>query len=382
MKWYQISGFFQFMTFSISTLIPLYWRQQLGYDEYSIGVLNAIAVLIAVFAPIYFSHISNRYRPGRIVYVCFLVNAGLALAFLIDPSFLAQTIIYALFQTFRWGYFILVPVGVMYLLHDSPGKRYGRYRRVGSLGFLLGVIGAGYLSRAYDSSAIFYPLFLANLAAAYPFMAKIDMPVAHPTEKSYRDILRQPVLVYFFVGTAISSVWYSLVFVFLPLRLDAMGASNSDIGWIVSLCGVLALFTMSKVGRFTDRFSTAKLYLIVPVFAALRLFCMYLPERHWAWFILIQMLHIPTWVLADILQIKFIRENCPPELLTKAQALLHISMSVGTASGSALSAVIAGEFGLRQVFLYLAPIPLISYFFLARIPKLVSKKLLEKAEVA
>ena len=200
------------------------------------------------------------------------------------------------------------------------------------------------------------------------------MPASPESHRSYGDILREPVLLHFFIGTAISSVWYSMVFVFLPLRLNAMGASNSYIGWIVSLCGLLALLTMSQVGRLTDRYDTAKLYLVVPVFGALRLFCMYLPERHCGWFILIQALHIPTWVLADILQIKFIREYGPKELLPESQALLHVSMSLGNAGGSALGAAIAGEFGLRQVFLYAAPIPLISYFFLARIPRLISKR--------
>jgi len=107
--------------------------------------------------------------------------------------------------------------------------------------------------------------------------------------------------------------------------------------------------------------------MIIPIFTSIRLVLMYLPDQNYHWFNLIQLLHIPTWVLVDILQIKFIRQFSDRELWPKSHALLNISLSLGNACGSAIGAFIANEYGLRTVFLYTAPIPLLAYFFLVRI---------------
>ncbi len=364
MAWFKYSAFFQMMGISASSLIPLFWKEILHYEADKIGFLNAIATAIALSGPLFFGWAGTRQQIDKTIKVCFILSAVLSPFFLSSQSFWLQAVLFTGISFLRCGFTTLVPVGVLNLLSSRAGQEYGKYRRVGSMGFLVGVIGAGYLAKATNPSWVLAILGGSALFAVYPYLNRIEIPQAPQRSGNYRDLLKIPGMLWFYLGTLLISTWSSAAFIFMPLRLSDLGASASTIGWVVSECGIVALFTLSYLGKMTDRYSPAKLYLWVPLFAFLRIFLYGLPTENASWFFLIQLLHIPTWVISEVIQVKTLRSRIPNVHFSRGMALLQVSQSLGLALGSGYIGLCSGHFGLQQAFRWGALLPLFALPFL------------------
>jgi PPP family 3-phenylpropionic acid transporter len=358
MNAFKFSAIFQMAMVSIASLLPLYWKNSLGYTESEVGYLNALSTLILLGAPFIFGFAGSRYRPEVIIFICFGASALLSPLFLSSDLFSVQSLLFGLLLFMRTGIYILVPVGVMHLLGPRSGNEYGKYRRFGSLGFLSGVISGGYLIEATWPGSVVWLISICAVLAALPYYKKIKIPFARMAGDSFWSVLKIKGLKSFYIGTFLMCIWWSVPFVFLPLRLNEMGASAAFTGWIVSLLGITALISLPLMGSFADRYIPERLYFWLPLLGLLRCILTALPQTNPYWFILIQLMHIPTWVLGDILQVKILKTYVPVTLFSRAQAFLIISTSGGMAIGSAIIGLLVEQISLAQSFIWAGVISL------------------------
>jgi PPP family 3-phenylpropionic acid transporter len=369
MKWFKYSAFFQMMGISASSLIPLFWKDQLGYSASDIGFLNAIAIIIALAGPLYFGWIGTKKSLEKVIRLCFWITAIISPIILFFDNYWVQATLFAGICFFRVGLTTLVPVGVLNLLGASAAQEYGKYRRIGSLGFLIGVIGAGYLIKFTQPNIIFYILMISALLASFPYWNRLKVPKNPLNQSTYKSVLKIKGMTHFYIATTFISTWSAAAFIFMPLRLSELGASPSFIGWVVSECGIVALFTLSYLGRITDKVSEIKLYYIVPIFAFIRILFYGIPIEDYTWFILIQLIHIPTWVLGELIQVKTLRNILTPEDFSKGMGLLQVSQSLGLALGSGMLGYYSGIFSVKEAFWYASPIPLLALIFIYSLNK-------------
>jgi predicted MFS family arabinose efflux permease len=360
MLWYKISIFFQMMAIGFTSLIPLYWREVAHISDPTIGVLTAIGVAIAIAAPIYFGKLGNRSAPHKPIWISFFVCTVASPAFLFSPSPIAQGICNSIYRFTIWGFFTLVPVGVLHLMHRDVGREYGQYRRLGSLGFLFGVISAGWLTDQFGLHVIFLLASASFFLAGFPFLRTIRIEASEKKEASYLGLYKNRFILLFACGVTFISTGFPFYFVFLPLRMAEMGASNTLVSVALAMCGLTALFSLPLVGKFVDRHDAPHLLRYLALFCCARIAALYLPMTNPEWFILIQLLHIPTWVLFDVLVIKLLKDFCLPEEFSPAQALIHIHNSLGIALGSAIAASVVQNYSLQDMFLLCSGIPLIA----------------------
>lgn len=359
LRYFQFSAFFQMFFMSSSSLLPLFWTEAWHYTPSEVAWLNSISIAIALVAPFYFGKGFRISTEKTILFLfAFIALAGAGLWG--SGFFLYQVMIFAFLQFLRAGILTLVPTGVLHFLGPNSGHQYGTYRRVGSFGFLVGVVGAGYACQFFGAKWLPMLIIISAGLAALPFLNRIRIPQTDPTQGSYREVMRNPVLRPLLLGYTLISAWSAAVFTFMPLRLQEMGASSGLIGWTISLCGITALLSLVPIGKWIDRHSPAKLYQIVPLCAALRIFLMSLPDTNPYWFLLIQLLHIPTWVLGEAIQIKLIRQHSPSHLYSRAMALISIGLSAGVALTSALGGVFVHHIGLQGTFAIIAILPLLA----------------------
>jgi len=366
MIWYKISIFFELMGFGIACLIPLFWRQHLGFSEYTIGIMTSVGVGISLVAPLVFGKLGSSLPPQKPILWSFIAFSLLSCFFLVWTSFIGQTFLYGATQFMKWGFFTLVPVGFLRSVRSNVGRHYGNYRQLGSLGFLIGLVGMGYLTDNYGIDIIFLFIAALMLIGGYPFATRIKIKPNTERGPSYMELLKRSDLKSFFIATVGISTAFSLSFIYLPLRMNEMGASNSLISWVLGLCGIVALVSFPYIGRVCDRFPVMRLLVWVPIFNSLRVLALHFPTSSPYWFIPIQLLHIPAWVLFDVLMIKFIKERTHEDEFAKAQALLHVCVSLGMALGSALTAWLINLYGMQLSFLYFSPLPLVALPFLMK----------------
>lgn len=344
---------------SSSSLLPLFWSEHWNYSASQIAWLNSISVGIALGAPLLFGALTHLPAHLNILALFGITSLSSALLWSNGAPFV-QIFLFALLQIARAGLITLVPAGVLHFLGPNSGEQYGAYRRMGSLGFLTGVIGSGYLADFLGSSILPACILVASLLAALPFLYQIRIPSSSSHRGSFATVLKHPILQPLLIGYLLISAWSAAVFTLMPLRLKEMGASPSLIGWTISLCGITALATLVPIGKWLDRQAISRFYLIVPLCAALRIALMALPTTLPHWFLAIQLLHIPTWVLGEAIQIKIIRTYCPSELYSRAMALMSIALSLGVALCSAIAAYFSQSIGLQGSFWVISVIPLLA----------------------
>lgn len=355
------------MALSVIVFIPLFWKEALGYSQSTVGFMNGIGVALALAAPICSGWMGAKYSPHKIIFVSFLFYSVGSLLFLGGVSLPYQIAVFVLFTFSRWGVFTLVPVGVLQTLSESAGRDYGRYRRFGSIGFLLGILGLGYLSDRSSIEIVFSVVAIVALVAALPFATKLSIPVSQDRSIRYRQLLRRPPVLFFLVIAGFIASSNSLTFVYLPLRLREMGASNSLVALVMSLCGVTATLSFPWAGRFSDRHNASLIVRVVVVCTTLRMVSLALPETNPEWVILLQLGHIPTWVLFDAFTIKYIKDVVSSEEFAKMQALCHVAHNIGLAIGSLIAAGLLVYFQLRVTYVLSAPLPLLALFFIRRL---------------
>jgi predicted MFS family arabinose efflux permease len=370
---YKFSIFFQMMGISSATLLPIFWSDTLQFDAGKIGWLNTLSTLISLIAPLLFGWISTHWAHHKVIFSCFILTTFSTLALLVLPSFFSQSLGLGLMQFMRIGYLVIVPAGVLTLLGVRAAKEYGYYRRIGSIGFLIGVIGTGWLSDIFGAQVIPLISGVATVIAAIPFLFQIRSNISKEIKVGYAMLWEIKLTRYLIPAFALISSWSAAAFIFLPVRMREMEASGNLIGWTVSMCGILALITLVKAGQLADHFNPKKLYLLIPIAGALRMYAMSLPEVHAEWFLAIQFLHIPAWVLGEVIQMKLLKEYCPKELFPRAQAAMMVAQSIGIALCSGLIAVMSNRYELKESLAIAAVLPLLALPFvwmMVRAPKL------------
>ncbi len=351
------------MALSVMNIFPLFWSS-LGYSDSSIGILNGVAMVAAILGPLFFGWIGSRKAPARIIAICFVATGVVTPLMLCFNGIGAQTLLFGVSQFLKVGFLTLVPVGVLHLLGPRAGLDYGRYRRVGSAGFLVAGF-AGYLVQISNPGIAVWIVGVACVLAALPFLWHIQIPMVHAPDEGWKTLFSDRKTRYFLLGSLLLSTWNAGVWVFLPLRMREMGATPSLISWTMAECGLIAILSLSLTGRIVDRIGRpALLYLAVPVAASLRLLLMASPDSTPQWFLLIQWMHVLVWVLGEIVQIQFVRKYTKPSLFPRIQAMLMMCTYAGMGGASALMGLLVEPFGLRATLALSATLPLLALPFL------------------
>ena len=367
MNHYRLSVFFQQIAFGISALIPLFWREGLKLSESSIGIISAIGTIVSLCSPIVYGKIASVVSVEKPIAVAFFSYGICAFLYMLSdaffPSFFSQTIIFCLHEITKWGFFTLVPVGVLQILGSRTGSEYGKYRSFGSIGYLLGAMGAGILSDSFGFKAMFFVMGVASIVAAYPFYKHIKIPARKEQSTKFAELLSRKKLRNFFLAVICLCTYMSFVFVFMPLRIRELGASNSDISIVLSLNGLLAIVGLFVLGPVIDSISSKHLLLAAVASAFLRVGLMFFATSL-PGFYMIQILHLGTWVLIDLLYIKCTKELVSPHQYAKFGALTLVSTSLGMAFGSVFGALILKIFEMKYLFLFGSLLPLLAVPFI------------------
>jgi predicted MFS family arabinose efflux permease len=163
-------------------------------------------------------------------------------------------------------------------------------------------------------------------------------------------------------------------FVFLPLRMNELGASNTLTGVAIAATGFFSILFYSKIGKFCDRFDLSGLYCVMLVSVALRTVLISLPSVDPRWFLVIQIMEVPTWLLRDVLRIKYLDSFVSEERRPKTQALIALVSYSGSAVCAAAASGLLQVVSLQQMFVYHAFIPLLGLPFAIYLWKLGFKR--------
>jgi PPP family 3-phenylpropionic acid transporter len=363
----KFSIFFQLAAVSSAVFLPVYWKQYLQLDDPAVGHIAAWSTALAVLSPLMMAIASERFAIERCIRFCFMGFSLAAALLLLLHDLWAQTLLMGVLEFSKWGFFTLVPVVVLRSIKGDIGSTYGRYRRFGSIGFLLASLVVGLLSRSFTAALI--PLVVAGCGAiaSVPFW-KIEesSPLTHGGVRYIQLFRNSKTLPLCLVVFAITS-FYPLHMTYLPLRIQQLGGTSTDISVFVCIWGFSATIGLPIMGRFCDQLRPHWPFYIVSIAAALRVGLYAVPTESISSFYAIELLHFVTWVLFDTALARYLRLEFSAHELAKIQALTAISTAVGIATGSASAALVMSHYSLRTAFIVCSLFPLLAFLATPRL---------------
>ncbi len=344
LPYWRLSGFYGLYFALVGALIP-YWGlylKSLDYRASQIGVIAAAIMATKVVAPNVWGWLADR--SGRRLQ---LVRLGAALAWLsfgalwLGQGF-AWMLAVVLVFTFFWNA-ILAQFEVVTL--DCLGRDYHRYSHIrlwGSVGFIVTVMGLGFVFDHFSIGLL--PLFVSALLLGLFLLTCTLSPVVArhsqaPAGAFIRRLVQRPALVFFTVCFLLQ-LSHGPYYTFFSLYLvEGYGYRPGGAGLLWALGVVAEIVLFVGVWRYIARRPLRQLLLVALALTVLRwLMTAVLAEQMTA-LLLAQCLHAFSFALAHAACIEWVRRYFYGPLQGQGQAC-YSAASFG--AGGALGAVLSG----------------------------------------
>ncbi len=339
------------------TYAPL-WFASLGFSTLAIGGIASLQSATRLFSPyawawladhsgqriallrlaVFFSLLcAGGYllapHPGWIVWITVALFACTAAVIPISESALAQ---------------LVSPDGAL------DARRYGRVRAWGSVGFVIAVMGSGFVLQALGVA--WFPVLVVALLTAL-LLATWRLPVVaepahtHASARGALTVLREPVVAWFFAGVFLTVLAHTSLYAFFSLYLDSLGYSKSAVGVIWASGVAIEVFWFWFQSRWLSRLTMHGWLVLAALVTSLRLAGV-AAFGNIAWVLMLtQLTHAVTFAAQHTACIAVINRHFPGRLRGRGQALYSVLGygASGVAGGVAFGAV-SQSFGFAAVF--------------------------------
>ena len=335
--------------------INLYF-EQIGLPGALIGALAAIGPLVLLGAGPLWGMLGDRFRIHR--WLLPLASFGPILPALLmsrTTQFAPLAGLAALAAFFSTPIGPLIDSAVLDLTADSE-HAFGAIRVWGSLGFTLVVSVAGYVLKTVGLIWLFAGfsvwLGLAGLVA-------FGLPARQGTmQQGFRaglaQLLRQKTLVLFLASTFLVGASFSAGLQFMPLRLQALGGSPSDVGWANALAALSEMPFLFLSAALFRRASVRRILLLAYGGFALRWLLVGLTHSTGV-ILATQAMHGLTFGAMLVGSVAFVNDHTPPGLGATAQSLLvAVNYGLGAATGALAGGWLFDSAGASAMFLAMA----------------------------
>ncbi|MDQ2075522.1 MFS transporter [Marinimicrobium sp. ABcell2] len=367
LPYWRLSGFYAFYFAVLGALIP-YWGlylKSLGYSSPQIGLIAAIIMGTKVVAPLFWGWLAEHsgQRLGVIRLGSFLACLTFLGIFFYRSEFAWLALVVACY-TFFWNA-VLPQFEVVTLDYlDQHYDRYSQIRLWGSVGFILAVVGLGWV---FDVVDIYHlPVFILSFLIMI-LLASLSLPAgaqqsSDEVTHSLRHLLSQPASLSFFAVCFLLQLSHGPYYTFYSLYLvEQYGYTRSATGllWALGVVAEVGIFlVMHKLVR---RWGVRYLLLVSLLLTAVRWVMIGFGAGSLGVLLLAQLLHAFSFAVAHAMAIEWVRRQFPGRQQGHGQAL-YSALSFG--AGGALGAMLSGlvwDFSPQWTFAAAAVAALLAY---------------------
>jgi PPP family 3-phenylpropionic acid transporter len=371
LPYWRLSAFYFFyfaMLGATAPFLPLYF-QHLGFSPARIGELVAIPMLMRCLAPNLWGWLGDRsgqrLRIVRFGAQCTLLSFALIF---VDQSYAWLALVMAL-HAFFW-HAVLPQFEVITLAHlQEHTARYSQIRLWGSIGFIIAVIGLGWLFEHF-SPALFPGMVVLILAGI--LVGTLWVPNALPQaragqvgEGGFLAQLLRPGVPAFFLCVCLMQLSHGPYYTFLTLHLEGLGYERGFIGqmWALGVVAeiVLFLFMARILTRFSVRWVLAASFLL----ASLRWLLLGNLADHLGVLLFAQLLHAATFGSFHAAAIHFVQRSFGPNQQGQGQALYAALAGTGGALGALYAGYSWVDLGPSWTFAIASLVALAAAFIIA-----------------
>lgn len=378
---HRLSGFYLFYYLIVGTFMP-YWSlylQDQGFSFAEIGVLSSIAIITRFFAPFIWGWVADKSgKRMLLVRIATWMEAVIwFMIFIIPNNFQSVALLMLIFSFFQNAILAQFEGVTLFWLGDQREALYGRVRKWGSIGFILGVFAIGAILEVVDISMLpILLLCIAFLAFIWSFTIKEpDMaPQAQKKLESLIPVLRRPEITCLFGIEFIMLFAQAPFYSFYSNYLKVSGFSTTSIGFLWSVGVIAEIIMFAYANRLLARFALRHLVMTCLVATGIRFVLVGLFADSFGMQFISQCLHAFSFGLFHMVAMRMIFCYFSVGQQGRAQALYSTMWGLGVASGSLLAGyywqILTGEI----IFIVAGLSTIIGFFFLFGLPKKHTQK--------
>ena len=370
---HRLAGFYFFYYCIVGTFMP-YWSlylQDQGFSFEQIGILSSIAIITRFFAPFIWGWVADKSgKRMRLVRIATWMEAVIwFLIFIIPNDFQSVAMLMLIFSFFQNAILAQFEGVTLFWLGERRAELYGKVRKWGSIGFIVGVFSIGALLEIVDISMLpIMLLCIAFTAFLWSFTVKEpqDAPQSQKQLEALLPILKRPVVSAFFCIEFVMLFAQAPFYSFYSNYLKANGFSTTSIGFLWSVGVIAEIIMFAYATFFLKILSWRVLVSICLLMTGLRfIIAGSFPNSFSAQF-LSQTMHAFSFGLFHMIAMRIIFQNFTAGQQGRGQALYSTMWGLGVASGSLLAGHYWQSLGGEMIFI-LAGCSIIFGLFLVKV---------------
>ncbi|WP_284090527.1 MFS transporter [Acinetobacter pittii] len=374
----RLGGFYFFYYSIVGTFMP-YWNlylQDQGFNYQEIGVLSSIAIVTRFFAPLVWGWIADKSgKRMLLVRVATWMESCIWLAIFIVPNtFQSVALLMLIFSFFQNAILAQFEGVTLFWLGDQKAKLYGKIRKWGSVGFIVGVFTIGAILEIVHISMLpILLLIIASLAFIWSFT--IREPDSAPTSQKYLEpllpVLKRPTVAAFFAIEFILLFSHAPFYSFYSNFLKSLNFSTTEIGFLWAMGVFAEIFMFSIASKIFQRFSWRSLVIVCLLVTSIRWMLVAVFSHYFIGQLFAQCLHAFSFGLFHLIAMRVIFQNFSAGQQGRGQALYSTMWGLGVAFGSVLAGhfwkILSGEL----IFMCASVVVLLGLCFVKWLPKQV-----------
>lgn len=369
-------GGFYFLYYSIVGTFMPFWNLYLedqGFNYQEIGILSSLAILTRFIAPFIWGWIADKSgKRMLLVRIATWVEAFIwLLIFILPNNFQSIALLMLIFSFFQNAILAQFEGVTLFWLGDQREKLYGKVRKWGSIGFIVGVFAIGAILDVVDIH--YLPVMLLSIAIlTFIWSFSIKEPVGAPTSQknleSILPILKRPVVAAFFAIELILLFSHAPFYSFYSNYLHQVGYSTTEIGilWSVGVIAEIIMFAYAAI--LLQRFSWRVLVSICLLLTAIRWCMVGVFDQSFSLQFLAQTIHAFSFGLFHMIAMRIIFQNFSAGQQGRGQALYSTMWGIGVALGSILAGYYWDTIGSTSIFIYAGISCLLGLIFVYWLP--------------
>jgi len=368
--YWRLSGFYFFYFATLGGFLP-YWSLYLkdsGFNAAEIGELTALLVGTKIIAPNLWGWIADHTGKSlRVIRIASFFAMVLFAGFLYQRSYQWFALVTIGFSFFWNAALPQFEAATLHHLKMEP-HRFSNIRLWGSIGFIVTVLGVGYLLDIYPIDLL--PLFIVVLLALI-WLISLVTPEVTVAKASHAligigQIIKQPEVIAFLFVYMLLQASHGPYYVFFSIYLKQYEYSATTIGllWSLGACAEIVVFVFMR--QLLKSNSLRHILLVSCLLAVLRwlLIAWYAGNM---WILLgAQLLHAATFGSAHVAAMHLVQNYFGQHHQGKGQALYSsLSFGLGGMVGGLYSGYGWDIYGAQWVFSFAAILSFLAYIIAA-----------------
>lgn len=272
--YWRLSGFYFFYFAFVGAMAP-YWAlylRSLEFNAFQIGILMAPLHVMRMFAPNIWGHIADRTgrRVAIVQFAAVISLVSFAGVFLGNGFWWLLAVMS--FISFFWSASLpLVEATTLSHLKDRT-DRYGNIRLWGSVGFILVVVGLGWLLDHAEVRALLWVVLglLVGIVLFARFIPEAEIATLETEHTPLGDVLRRPAVAALLAAAILMAAAHGPYYTFFTLYLVDAGYGKTVAGWLWALGVICEVGVFLVMPRILKRVAAETVVLVTLAAAALR----------------------------------------------------------------------------------------------------------------